>query len=93
MYLLSLLFIYFVQFTDKKGSEPIEFSERAQEQRELWNIETDSLDYEVSPVYLDSIRHLGAEVMHWSRWMNGATVKVVESESESESDLEFIVDW
>lgn len=85
MYLLSLLFIYFVQFTDKKGCEPIEFSERAQVQRELWNIETDSLDYEVSPVYLDSIRHLGAEVMHWSRWMNGATVKVMESESESES--------
>lgn len=83
MYLLSLLFIYFVQFTDKQGSEPIEFSERAQAQRELWNIKTDSLDYEVSPVYLDSIRQLGATVMHCSRWMNGATVKVVESESES----------
>lgn len=91
MYLLSLLFIYFVQFTDKKGCEPIEFSERAQVQRELWNIETDSLDYEVSPVYLDSIRHLGAEVMHWSRWMNGATVKVVERESESESESESVI--
>ncbi len=81
MYLLSLLFIYFVQFTDKQGSQPIEFSERAQAQRELWNIETDSLDYAVSPIYLDSIRQLGATVMHCSRWMNGATVKVVESES------------
>lgn len=83
MYLLSLLFIYFVQFTDKQGSEPIQFSERAQAQRELWNIETDSLDYEVSPIYLDSIRQLGATVMHYSRWMNGATVRIVESESES----------
>lgn len=81
MYLLSLLFIYFVQFTDKQGSQPIEFSERAIAQRELWGIKTDSLDYAVSPIYLDSIRQLGATVMHCSRWMNGATVKIVESES------------
>ena len=76
MKLLCLLFIYFVQFTDKQGSEPIVFSERAIEQRERWNIKTDSLDYAVSPFYLDSIQHLGATVLHTSRWMNGATIKV-----------------
>ncbi|MCQ2313498.1 MAG: S8 family serine peptidase [Paludibacteraceae bacterium] len=76
MKLLCLLFIYFVQFTDKQGSEPILFSERAIEQRERWNIKTDSLDYAVSPVYLDSLQHLGATILHTSRWMNGATIKI-----------------
>ncbi len=87
MNLLCLLFIYFVQFTDKQGSQPIEFSERAIEQRKLWNIETDSLDYEVSPIYLDSIRQLGAKVMHYSRWMNGATVQIDES-TDTKSKLQ-----
>ena len=78
MNLLCLLFIYFVQFTDKQGSEPIVFSERAIEQRERWNIKTDSLDYAVSPIYLDSIQHLGATILHASRWMNGATISLNE---------------
>ena len=76
MSLFCLLFIYFVQFTDKQGSEPITFSERAIEQRERWNIKTDSLDYAVSPIYLDSIQHLGATILHTSRWMNGATIRL-----------------
>ena len=83
MKLLCLLFIYFVQFTDKQGSEPITFSDRAIEQRERWNIKTDSLDYAVSSVYLDSLRSLGAEVMHCSRWMNGATIKIEKQETRN----------
>lgn len=69
-----LLSIYFVSFNDKAGAAPISFSERAQEQRIRWNIHTDSLDYAVSPSYLDSIERLGGTIHHTSRWFNGATI-------------------
>ena len=82
MFLLCLLFVYFVQFTDKNGSQPITFSDRAIEQRQRWNIETDSLDYAVSPVYLDSLQHLGATILHTSRWMNGATIRLIGGKAE-----------
>lgn len=74
--LLILLssFCWWVQFPDKQGSTEICLSERALEQRQKWNIPIDSLDYEVSPLYLDSLRAAGLTVMHTSRWMNGATV-------------------
>lgn len=76
MHLLIILSIYFVSFTNKLNSTLVTFSERAIEQREKWNIPYDSLDYTVSPTYLDSIRTLGARVLHTSRWMNGATVEI-----------------
>ncbi len=78
MNFLSILFIYFLSFTDKNGSDHVALGERAIEQRTMWNIEIDSLDYAVSPVYLDSVRSLGATVMHTSRWLNGATVSIFE---------------
>ncbi len=75
--LLSILLsVYFVSFTGKDGSTPIPFSERAQEQRSRWNIHTDSLDYAVSPLWLDSIQRLGGKIHHTSRWFNGATVEM-----------------
>ncbi len=78
MNFLAILFIYFLSFSDKNGSDHIALGERAIEQRAKWNIEIDSLDYTVSPVYLDSVRSLGATVMHTSRWINGATVSIPE---------------
>lgn len=65
---------WWVEFTDKEGSTEICLSDRALAQRAQWNIPIDSLDYEVSPAYLDSLRATGLQVMHVSRWMNGATV-------------------
>lgn len=73
-------FVYFVSFPDKTGSEQICLSPRAQAQRVQWNIPIDSLDYEVSPIYLDSLRNRGLEILHTSRWMNGATVKTNSSQ-------------
>lgn len=72
--LLTILSVFFVSFTDKQGCAPISFSDRAVEQRTKWAIPTDSLDYAVSSAYLDSVRALGGEIMHVSRWLNGATV-------------------
>lgn len=74
--LLSILTIFFVQFTDKVGSERVCLSTTAIEMREARGIEIDALDYEVSPVYLDSLRAMGAQVLHTSRWMNGATIRM-----------------
>ena len=70
-----LLAIFFLQFADKAGSDIVCLSPTAIEMRSKRGIEIDSLDYAVSPVYLDSMRSLGAKVLHTSRWMNGATVE------------------
>ena len=71
----SLLTIFFLQFANKAGSDVVCLSPTAQAMRAERGIEIDSLDYAVSPVYLDSVSHLGAKVLHTSRWMNGATVE------------------
>ena len=71
----SLLAIFFLQFADKAGSSVVCLSPTAQQMRKERSIEIDSLDYAVSPVYLDSVSRLGAKVLHTSRWMNGATVE------------------
>lgn len=77
-----LLNVYFVSFTDKAGCEPIPLSARAEEQRVHWNIGTDSLDYAVSALYLDSIEQLGGKIHHTSRWFNGATVEMDEQTAQ-----------
>lgn len=71
----TVLAIFFMQFTDKVGAERVCLSETAIEKREARGIAIDSLDFEVSPVYLDSVRVMGAKVLHTSRWINGATVE------------------
>lgn len=71
----SLLTIFFLQFANKAGSDVVCLSPTAIEMRQERRISIDSLDYAVSPVYLDSVNHLGAKVLHTSRWMNGATVE------------------
>lgn len=85
-----LLHIFFISFTDKFGSQPITFSDRAIEQRALWNIPTDSLDYAVSPLYLDSLRRVGGHIYHTSRWMNGATVELTPAVAEQVATWTFV---
>lgn len=73
--LFILLYAFFVQFTDKVGSEQIALSEQALDKRAERGIEIDMLDYAVSPIYLDSLRSVGCHIYHSSRWMNGATIE------------------
>ena len=77
--MMILLSIFFLQFTDKVGAERVCLSPTAMEMREARGIAIDSLDYEVSPIYLDSVQAMGAKVLHTSRWMNGATVETNDS--------------
>ena len=73
--LCIILFAFFVQFTDKAGSEQIALSQAALDKRAERGIAIDSLDYAVSPVYMDSLEALGVQIYHSSRWMNGASIE------------------
>ena len=73
--MFTLLTIFFLQFANKAGSDIVCLSPTALEMRQERGIVIDSLDYAVSPLYLDSIRSMGAKIMHTSRWMNGATIE------------------
>lgn len=76
---------YWLQFKNKKGtpfqiSHPEEFlSQRAIERRLKQHIAIDSTDLPVSPVYLDSLKKLGLEIFHTSKWLNGATVRTADT--------------
>ena len=73
--MFTLLTIFFLQFANKAGSDVVCLSPTALKMRQERGIAIDSLDYAVSPLYLDSIRSMGAKVLHTSRWMNGATIE------------------
>ncbi|HAH25775.1 MAG TPA: hypothetical protein DCL77_18795 [Prolixibacteraceae bacterium] len=76
---------YWVQLKDKKGtpyqiSHPEAFlSQRSIDRRTRQQIPIDETDLPVSPGYLDNLKALGAEVVHTSKWLNGATVRVTDS--------------
>ncbi len=86
----TLLAIFFLQFANKAGSDEVCLSPTAIEMREERGIAIDSLDYAVSPMYLDSVKHLGAKVLHSSRWMNGATVEANDKTIEAIEQCGFV---
>lgn len=88
--LLTLLSIFFISFTDKSGSQPITFADRATTQRTQWTIPTDSLDYAVSPIYIDSLRAKGATILHTSRWFNGVTAYMPDALAEQVKTYSFV---
>ena len=73
--LFVLLYTFFVQFTNKAGSEEIALSDVAIEKRIARGIAIDSLDYAVSPIYIDSLATAGCRIYHSSRWMNGVSIE------------------
>lgn len=91
MLLTTLLSVYFVAFADKAGTDHIALSSLAVEMREANHIALDSLDYAVSAAYLDSVRSAGAEVLHTSRWMNGATIKATPATAEHIAAYPFVL--
>ncbi len=89
--MILLALFWFVQFTDKLGSAPIQFSDRATENRLKWDIPTDSLDYAVVPAYVDSVRKKGAQICHVSRWMNGCTIEADSATIQAIELLPFVL--
>ena len=90
MLTLIILFVYFVSFTDKPVQGTPALSDRAVAQRTKWNIPTDELDYPVSAVYLDSLRSMGVNIHHTSRWFNGATCEMNASKASLVAQLGFV---
>jgi subtilisin family serine protease len=76
---------YWVQFSDKNGTnysidKPHEFlSDRALNRRQKQNISITENDLPVSQVYLDALKSKGAEIVHTSKWLNGATIGATKS--------------
>ena len=72
---------YWVQLKDKKGTafsidKPDAFlSARALQRRARQHIAIDETDLPVSKVYLDTLKKRGLEIVHTSKWLNGATVR------------------
>ena len=76
---------YWVQLKDKKGtpykiSQPEAFlSQRSIDRRMRQHILIDETDLPVSPDYLDSLKNRGLEIVHNSKWLNGATVRTADT--------------
>ena len=88
--LFVILFAFFVQFTDKAGSEHVCLSELAKEKRVVRGIAIDSTDYAVSPIYVDSLLSLGCLIHHTSRWLNGATIEADSNSIQTISQWAFV---
>lgn len=87
---------YWVAFTNKSGtphsvSAPETYlSQRAIARRQRQQIRIDETDLPVSPVYLTGLKNLGAEIIHSSKWLNGATIRTTAALAGEISRLEFI---
>ena len=90
MFALIFLYAWFVSFLDKPENASPQLSPRAIEQRAKWNIPIDRMDYPVNPIYVDSLRHLGVQIYHQSRWFNGVTCEMTESLAAQVADLGFV---
>lgn len=72
---------YWIKLKDKTGTpyqieHPEKYlSQRAIERRIRQHIAIDETDLPVSPVYIDSLRKMGLEIAHTSKWLNGVTVR------------------
>lgn len=91
-FLLILLNVYFVSFLDKPEKTAPQLSPRAVEQRAKWHIQTDGMDYPVSPMYMDSLRRMGVQIYHKSRWFNGVTVEMDKELAGKVAALKFVTD-
>ncbi len=73
--------VYMVRFTDKNQqnydlSHPERFlSQRAIQRRQRQNLFFKENDLPVSLTYIDSLKHMGFEVLSSSKWLNALTIK------------------
>lgn len=65
---------YRLYLKDKPNSNLCNFSDRAEMRRAIQNIECDSTDFVVSPLYLDLLTNENLRVVATSRWLNTVVV-------------------
>jgi len=76
---------YFIEFKDKNQNpwsltHPEEFlSQRALDRRSRMGIGVDNSDLPVTPAYLQSLQNLGAKILNPTKWLNGTTVYLADT--------------
>jgi serine protease AprX len=81
----TIVYKCWVSFTDKNGTpfetgSPQQFlSDRAIQRRIRYDIPVVESDLPVNPVYTDSIRKLGGNVLYTSKWFNAAVIETNDS--------------
>lgn len=76
---------YWVRLKDKNGTAyqinaPEKFlSQRSIDRRQRQHIPIDETDLPVSSVYMDTLKKRGLEIVHASKWLNGATVRTADT--------------
>ena len=76
---------YWIQFKDKNetpfslAAPEAYLSAKSIDRRTRYNIAIDSLDLPVNSWYLDSLRNKGAQIIHTSKWLNGASIYTTDS--------------
>jgi len=88
--------LYRIYFRDKKGSPSISQPEKylspaSLQRRQRYLIPINDQDIPVSQIYLDSLKHLGLNIVCTSRWMNAVVVADMdESQREKIAQLSFV---
>jgi len=76
---------YWIQFTDKNNNpysiaEPDSFlSPRAIARRTRYNIPIIENDLPITPMYIDSLRSIGVQILNRSKWFNAVTIQTTDS--------------
>ena len=71
---------YFVEFKDKNQNpysldHPEQFqTQRAIQRRQAMGIGYDQSDLPVTPLYVQTLQSLGAEILNPTKWLNGTTI-------------------
>lgn len=92
-------YFFYVQLTDKKNnpfsvSQPEAYlSQKAITRRALFNLSCDSTDLPVNPSYVSSIANLGVKIHSRTKWLNGITVQLTDSNLMSQVRLLPFVKW
>lgn len=97
LYLVSVIqlsaatgYYFYVQFSDKNNSpyslsnSSVYLSQRALDRRAAFGVAVDSLDMPVNPSYVQELTNKGMNIHCKSKWLNGVTVLIPDSNSISQ---------
>jgi serine protease AprX len=81
----TIIHTFWVAFADKDGTRctidnPSEYlSGRSINRRIRYSIPITNYDLPVTPAYIDSLKNLGVNVLHTSKWLNSAVIETADS--------------
>lgn len=85
---------YWVLFNDKPAVESVSIetvlSKRAIERRERQGIALHTTDFPVNPSYIQQLEASGVTILQRSKWLNGVSVRINDSQAEGIAQLPFV---